>query len=164
MNELRAWAKKCADVTRGRMPEFEIWDAIADRGEEWQIAYTKSGKPDHGGPLMTPRECYTNTARAILGLTAYNPDGKHYAEGFALTNHGMWSHHAWIVNEAGLVVDRTWKDGAQRYVGVICDDWLRMPGEPQLSDWPCGFAWAPTYADSPELLDRMFRESKVTVK
>jgi hypothetical protein len=43
-----------------------------------------------------------------------------YAEGLALSSHGLWYRHAWNVGEDGRVIDRTWT-GGQRYIGRIWD-------------------------------------------
>lgn len=161
--EIRAWAKERADMLRGRMAEYVVWDAIAKNGREWAPALRADGTPDFGGRLMTPRQCFRNSQRTVLGLTAYPAhwlDGDlRYVEGFALTHLDMWSHHAWVARPDGLVVDRTWKDGAKRYIGVPMEfDELmkrhRDLGGSLLSDWPVGFAWG--VGMTPEDADRMF--------
>lgn len=154
--DLRVWAKRCADVTRDRMAEYRAWDQIAERGEEWELARWPNGKPYRGGPMMTPQMCFWNTARVIAGQTAFNPEGCRYAEGFALTTLGMWSHHAWVINAAGLAIERTWKEPGERYVGVTFTEFPEGLGFCQLDHFPLGYAWGPTYADHPEELNRLW--------
>jgi hypothetical protein len=155
--DLRAWAKKCADVTRGRMPEYVAWDLIAERGEEWEVARRPDGKPYRGGPLMTPKMCFTNAARIAGGLTSFNPEGYRYAEGWMLGPFGIWFHHGWVVTAAGLVIERTLKEPGDRYVGVTFDEFPRDPGLCQLADWPFGHAWGPNLVQQPaEAVDRLF--------
>ncbi len=155
VEEIRAWAGRCASATRGLMAEAEAWDLIAERGEEWVNSRLKF-------PLMTKKQCFTNSARIVLGLTKLSPAGLRYAEGFALSSTtGMWFHHGWVVTESGLVLERTWNEPADRYVGVALEpgEWLRCPGVCQLSDWPVGMPWGQHYADHPELLNRLFSRS-----
>lgn len=159
--ELREWARRCADITAGRMMETDVWRVIARRGREFTHAYKANGKPDHGTGMMTPRQCFYNTARTVLGLTAMRPEGLRYAEGFALSAvTGMWSHHAWVVTGSGLAVDRTWATPAARYVGVIVYQLGavagRSPGYCQLSDDSCGFPWAPRMVENPEAYERLW--------
>lgn len=141
---VRTWAQRCADSSRDLVPvETQIWDAIAERGCEWQLARTPDGLPDHGGALLTPRLCFANAARTVHGMTRLNAAGCHYAEGFALSNLGFWFHHAWIISAAGLVIERTWPVPADRYVGVITSVPVARIGECQLTCWPAGIAFAP---------------------
>jgi len=156
VDDLRAWAKRCADVTRDRMPEFKAWDLIAERGQEFEVARRPNGKVYRGGPMMTPKMCFWNSARVIAGLTAFDPAGCRYAEGFAQGALGMWFHHAWIVNSFGLVLERTWKKPGDRYVGVTFTEFPRDLGYCQLEDWPLNMAWGPGYADRPKDADRLF--------
>jgi hypothetical protein len=64
----------------------------------------------------------------------------------------MWQHHGWLVDPDGLVIDRTYREGAQRYIGVPLIDtegnWRREPhpdrvGQCLLTWMPAGMAWAP---------------------
>jgi hypothetical protein len=150
---IRSWARKCADATRGLFAESEAWDVIAANGQEWSTTYTERGKPRRGGPLMAPKMCFYNSARTVLGLTAFDPEGFHYAEGFALSGMGFWIHHGWIVNDSGLVIDRTWRNPGERYIGVTIEPWKRTPGLCQLSEWPLGMPYGPSLADHPEMVD-----------
>jgi hypothetical protein len=162
--QVRAWAKRCADVTRGRMYESVAWDQIAERGAEWELARHPDGKPYRGGPLMTKRQCFTNTVRTVLGMTAFDPAGCRYAEGFALSSLGIWQHHAWVVNAAGLAVERTWREPGSRYVGVTFNAFRfrRDPGCCQLADDALGMAWAPELADREAEADLLFRGTPLT--
>jgi len=158
-SETQAWARRCADVTRGRLAETEAWEQIAKRGEEWEVARHKNGKPFRGGPMMTPNMCFTNSARIVGGLTSFDPHGCRYAEGFALGYLGLWYHHGWVVNAFGLVIERTWKEPGERYVGVTFTDFPRDIGCCQLGDWPFGHAWGPKLADEPEAADAMWNRT-----
>jgi hypothetical protein len=151
--EVRAWAKRCADVTRGRMAEGEAWELIAERGEEWQVARNRDGSPYRGGPMMRKQQCFNNAARTALGLTAFDAEGCRYAEGFALSAvTGMWVHHAWVLNAFGLVIDRTWEVPGERYVGVTFDDdqAARPWGMCQLASFPLDMPWGPYMEGRPE--------------
>lgn len=157
--EARAWAKQCADVTRGRMAESAAWDQIAERGQEWPVAYRANGKPYRGGAMMTPRQCFSNAARTVLGATAFDASGCQYAEGFARSaGTGLWIHHAWVVSAYGLVIERTWKVPGSRYVGVTIDgDQMTRPaGMCQLAKWPLDMAWAPDLVENPEAAALLF--------
>jgi hypothetical protein len=144
------FASRCAALSRRlRLAEYQVWDAIAERGQEWPQALTSSGRPDAGTGRMKPRNCFNNSARTVLGLTAMDPEGLKYAEGFALSAMGLWQHHAWVVRD-GLAVDRTWAEPGQRYLGVTftSEELCSMasgkePGMCQLSHEPCGSAWGP---------------------
>lgn len=156
---VREFATRCAERSRKlRLAECEVWDAIAERGQEWPQAFRESGKPDHGTGRMKAQQCFYNTAKTVLGLTAMDPEGLEYAEGFALSQMGMWVHHAWVVRD-GKVVDRTWKYPGRRYLGVVLTKELGSGSKPagmcQLSDEPCGFAWGPDLtARAAEFLSR----------
>jgi hypothetical protein len=153
--EVRAWAKRCAVAVRTSplalslstpLPEVAVWDQIAERGHEYELARRKSGQVYHGVPLMTPRKCFANTARTIAGLTTFDPSGCRYAEGFALGYGGLWYHHAWVVSASGLVTERTWREPGTCYVGVTLSEFPRQLGCCQLSDWPLGIAMGPGLA------------------
>jgi hypothetical protein len=147
IREVRAWAKSLADLTRGRMPEYLIWDMVAERGREWSAAVCEDGSPDRGGPQMTPKECFRNVQCVVLGTVKSSHGRCRYAEGFALGYAGLWYHHAWAVNAAGLAVELTWDDAGERYIGVTVAKSVlgsyRETGCCQLTDWPLGTAWAP---------------------
>lgn len=157
--EVRAWAQRCADVTRGRLPEYAAWDQIAERGQEWDVAYNQNGKPYRGGPLMKPRNCFNNAARTALGFTAFDAEGCAYAEGFALSPLGLWCHHAWVVTAFGLVIERTWKVPGTRYAGVTFtspEEFRRAPGCCQLAGFPLNHAWGPDLEGRPEAASLLF--------
>jgi hypothetical protein len=159
VESIRVWAKKCADATRGRMPEYHAWDLIAERGQEWDLARRPNGKPYRGGPMMTKKMCFWNSARVVSGLTAFDSYGCQYAEGFALSRQlGLWFHHAWVVNSFGLVIDRTWNEPGDRYIGVTF-----TPGSTgkdfgccQLDEYPLGTAWGPALAEQPAIAKEMW--------
>lgn len=151
VSEVRAWAKGLADLTRGRMPEYLIWDMVAERGREWSADVDEDGLPRRGGPRMTAKECFRNSQLVALGVVS-NSHGKcRYAEGFALGFAGLWYHHAWVVNAAGLAVELTWEDAGERYIGVTVTKSVlgtfHETGCSQLVNWPLGTAWAPNLTE-----------------
>jgi hypothetical protein len=162
--EVRAWAKRCAEVTRGRLPEYAAWNQLAERGEEYEVAYQQNGKPYRGGALMKPHNCFNNAARTALGFTAFDPDGCTYAEGFALSaGTRRWYHHAWVITTFGLVIERTWKIPGTRYAGVTFrsqEEFRREPGRCQLADFPLGIPWGPDLEGRPEAADQLFADRK----
>jgi hypothetical protein len=162
--EIRVWAKKCVAVTHGIVAESVGWEQIAERGHEWGVARWKNGKPFRGGPMLTPKRCFTNAARIRYGLTSFDPAGCQYAEGFTEGFLGLWYHHAWVINAAGLVIERTWQEPGTRYVGVTFDNsqLSRAPGQCQLSDWPFGIAMGPDLVRQPEAAE-LLRSGQVNL-
>lgn len=169
---VREFASRCARFSRAlRLAECEVWDAIAERGEEWQQALRADGRPDHGPRLMKAHNCFNNSARTVFGLTAMDPEGLKYAEGFAQASTGMWWHHAWVVNKAGLAVDRTWHLPGRRYVGVAMTSrellhgsfaYGKVPGQCLLAYEPCGTPWGPDLTDKAvEILSKGFSPSQL---
>jgi hypothetical protein len=59
-----------------------------------------------------PKECFRNAALLALetGLT--------YCEGYANSSLGIPLEHAWVINQAGEVIDNTWRDVGLEYFGV----------------------------------------------
>jgi hypothetical protein len=146
------------------MPEYLIWDVVAERGREWDAARNKDGSLDRGGPQMTPKECFRNVQCVVLGATE-NAHGRcQYAEGFALGFAGLWYHHAWAVNAAGLAVELTWDDAGERYIGVTVTKnvigTFRDTGCCQLTDYPLDFAWAPSM--TPESAHHLFGHREIS--
>lgn len=161
LEELRAWASRCADVTRGRMAEYSIWEAIAEEGQEWKPRLTKAGKLYRAGRRMEATYCFYNSAATVLGEVAGSvPAGLRYAEGFALSSMGLWFHHAWCVMPDGLVLDRTWDQPGQRYVGVIIDKLTLEPGDTYLAPIACGIPWGQNYESTPEIADWLFNDKE----
>lgn len=144
--EVRAWCKRNADMTRGVMGEFLVWDELAKRGEEFH------GPVSKGRALMTKKQCFTNSALTVLGATAVEPAGLRYAEGFALSAQGFWVHHAWVVTADGQVMDRTWRESGSRYVGVALEMGelgSKYPaGCSQLAPESMNMAWAPNMTEA----------------
>lgn len=64
------------------------------------------------------RWCFDNASRTSATY------GLQYAEGFALSQMGVWIHHAWNLDEHGSVLDRTWEERGTRYYGVVIPDLL----------------------------------------
>jgi len=83
-----------------------------------------SGDTEFGPPVprtrttrkMADKACYRNAA-----ITAMTDHQWRYAEGMALSQEGWWVHHAWNVDAAGRVLDRTWPEPGARYVGQVID-------------------------------------------
>lgn len=137
--EVRAWAARCAAATRGKVAESLAWDQLAVRGREFPLA---AGKP-HG--WMENRACFGNAALTALAGEVAGEDGEWtYAEGFALS-HGLWYHHAWVVNADGEAVDPTWDELGDRYVGVTFGSgcFPYQPGGCQLGRHSFGIAFGP---------------------
>lgn len=64
--------------------------------------------------------CFSNSIRA---LWSGQFPGYSYVEGKAASAMGFICHHAWLEDEAGNVLDLTWKDPGQcQYFGVKFDD------------------------------------------
>ena len=139
-----------------RLTECLIWDVIAERGQEWQPALSAGGRL--AGRRMTRQQCFNNSQRTVMGLTAYDPAGCEYAEGFAHSAvTGQWVHHGWVVTPGGQALDRTWTVPALAYIGVIVPELGTDPNRPggtcQLTDHTAQAAWAPGMTD--EMVDRL---------
>jgi hypothetical protein len=137
----RELAAACAAAAAGNpafAAEAVVWQAIAGGGRE----FTPGPLPRGVAPL-TPKACFVNAGRTALQRRPARPLS--YAEGFALGAGDLWFHHAWNVDDAGAVVDRTWPDPGLRYLGVTVPAGLvrARAGRPMLSEWPIGVACLP---------------------
>ncbi|NTF17125.1 hypothetical protein G6L37_01605 [Agrobacterium rubi] len=89
---------------------------ILDHGYEWEP------QGFHGGySAGVPRRCFGN-AQDILFREGGQDDGLIYVEGYACSgslSFAFPTHHAWLVDPEGRVVDPTWEDPeASTYFGV----------------------------------------------
>ena len=78
----------------------------------------RAGSPlANGAPLMKMKECFRNAT--LLAVRA----GYRYAEGYAIRpDLGIPMHHGWCVDDAGRVIDPTWRDPERCfYLGVEAD-------------------------------------------
>ncbi|HNI35842.1 MAG TPA: hypothetical protein PLV93_10605 [Microthrixaceae bacterium] len=101
------------DFAHGCYVWGEVRQVLLDHGQRFD-------RPDGPQPifdpplLSTPKECFRNA-----GLAAQEHESLRYAEGFAFPAVvRMPMAHAWLIDEAGEVVDPTWSDGAD-YFGII---------------------------------------------
>lgn len=79
----------------------------------------------------TPKHCFWNAREAARKF------GWQYWEGYALSIIPML--HAWCVDQAGRVVEVTWKQLGESYYGVdVPLKWLN-PKAPYLDDWMAGW-------------------------
>lgn len=156
-SETLDWVRRCSRECRkaGMYPETAIWDAIAERGDEYKLAPLPEGVS-----MMPARECFRNAVLTALGATEWDDDTLRYAEGFVYRDDiGMWLHHAWVVTDAGVAVDRTWHLPGSRYVGVIVpiDETSPNLGGSTFARHPIGIAWGPYFAAIPtDVLDIFF--------
>jgi hypothetical protein len=70
----------------------------------------------YAGRRKRPRACFDNAGR----IARSHPE-LHYAEGWFTTHDGFRIHHAWLVNEAGVVRDPTLTGDDQPvdYFGIV---------------------------------------------
>lgn len=150
--DILEWVRRCADVcSRARMhDEARIWREIAERGAEFHAADLPPGTR-----MMEAQACFANSALTVMGATEWQDEGLWYAEGFALSVHGFWAHHAWISDSAGHAYDRTWMSHGLRYLGVRfpVDETSARLGGSMMIQYPVGFAWGPDFISHPELLE-----------
>lgn len=94
----------------------EIGKVLLERGETFGPRIDLPPGVEYG----KAKECFANACR----LSALHPLGDEspyrYVEGFAYTPGLIACHHAWVINEAGEVIDPTWRDGG--WECPFCDD------------------------------------------
>lgn len=87
------------------------------------------------------RQCFANAARLALAVPELT-----YVEGYARGSSGFVVHHAWCVDLAGGVIDRTWRQRdveVGEYFGIPIDtDWLRS--------WLMVTGWFGVFSGAPE--------------
>jgi hypothetical protein len=87
-----------------------------EHGQEWQ-----SQPFPHEYPSGIPRRCFGNS-QDILFSDAWQSDGLVYVEGYACSGSLGFpfpTHHAWLVDAEGRVIDPTWEDPeTSTYFGV----------------------------------------------
>lgn len=90
-------------------------ELLARHGQKFQ--WSPGELPD-GVPSGKLGECFLNAGRLALS------SDYRYCEGYAVTDGGLIPvPHAWVIDEAGNVVDNTWhhfdEDRERQYLGVI---------------------------------------------
>ncbi len=81
-------------------------DLLLTEGQEWKGA---EARVEILGPM---KNCYGNA-----GTAALSRDGWSYVEGYATSF--MPIHHAWCLDQDGVVVETTWPEPAEEYLGII---------------------------------------------
>lgn len=79
---------------------------ILTNGRDWKVAPNMRGVK-----RMKLKECFANATRVALSSDRFV-----YCEGFA--SGIIPVHHAWLIDEHGLVVDNTWRQPGAEYFGV----------------------------------------------
>lgn len=77
--------------------------------------------PEHAGNayMGQPKECYSNSARVVMGVYDDPPHDLYYCEGYAATAAlGLPIEHAWLCDGQGRVIDPTWPESGGEYFGV----------------------------------------------
>lgn len=94
-------------------------DSISPKGSAEGIVL-KHGKGYKSQPLPegiqqgTVKECFENATKLAAEYPNYT-----YVEGFAFPDFiNLPIHHAWVVDEAGNVIDNTWKKPGSAYFGI----------------------------------------------
>jgi hypothetical protein len=87
-----------------------LGDFLQRHGRFW----TPGPRPK-GFRAMTPKYCFDNAYRVVTDARHRRRDLR-YVEGIALSVIPV--HHAWVVDEAGTVIDPTWPTPGGSYFGV----------------------------------------------
>ena len=100
VNNLRRFQVLNGIKRRRRYAYESVEELLLEHGQEW----TPARNQDDGLPLVKtwPKQCFDNAyrmARASRGRLQY-------AEGYAVSIIPV--EHAWLINEAGEVIDPTW--------------------------------------------------------
>lgn len=96
-----------------RGPEREL---LMARGKVYHRDDAKVSDRYDGLP-GTPKMCYSNAGRVALGLDGFDFPELTYVEGYAISSLGIPLGHAWLVDEDGNVIDKTWPEGSG-YFGI----------------------------------------------
>lgn len=92
-----------------KWPYNSMYDFILFHGREWAPHEIKDRMP-----MGKSRECFLNAALAVMAH-----DDLTYVEGLAIpTTVAIPIRHAWLVDNRGRVVDRTWTPVGHAYFGV----------------------------------------------
>lgn len=99
---------------RGDAVYFGMDELLARHGQGFEWA---PGPLPEGVPEGKRGECFANAGRLADGASY------RYCEGYGLTDGGIIPvHHAWVIDEAGRVVDNTWQSfecAEREYFGVV---------------------------------------------
>ena len=93
--------------------------------DHWGWSFVTRPLPDDVC-LMQPGECFAN-AQQLVRATAVSRRTLAYCEGFVVfePNDPILYHHAWCVDQNGVVIDPTWYYLRQRtYTGVAFRAWV----------------------------------------
>lgn len=123
-------------VARVENPHMASARYLLEQGEVF------AGRPTPPGFRMGKvKECYANAASLAL-----NRPGMTYFEGYAVGRAAIPLGHAWVVDEAGQVIDTTWRPAGEdpsewAYLGVGFTHHrlaraLMAKGTYGLLDWP----------------------------
>ena len=96
--EIAAWE------TLGHSEGALLKRAVLEHGRAYEI--DREGSAQRVKGLLG--DCFRNATEAVLDARATG-EKLTYVEGFA--QRGMLVHHAWVINEAGKVLELTWRDG-----------------------------------------------------
>lgn len=113
LDHITQYLTMVSDMRGGRGPEKFVLDHGIACGP----------RVDVGLPLMKAKQCYYNSY-TTLTFGYVNPNEWFYCEGYAVRASLMLPmSHAWLVNNAGEVLDRTWRedddsDDVYGYFGV----------------------------------------------
>lgn len=116
-----------------------IEEFVLRHGEVW----TPQELPRRFAPRQ-PKACFFNAATIVRQARRSGRRPLRYVEGFATTaGLGLAVHHAWAVDEEGLVIDPTWTTAGPgiAYLGIVFDlDQLpRGAGSSVLDNWHDGW-------------------------
>ncbi|WP_378941208.1 hypothetical protein [Mesorhizobium sp. ANAO-SY3R2] len=98
-------------------PKFGAAAALLRYGQEFE----PKGELPSWIQRGAPKECFANTARALLARIGSGRRDIRYAEGYAVDRVGipLPIQHAWLVDVNGFAIDPTWSDGADHlYFGI----------------------------------------------
>jgi len=90
---------------------------VLGEGMFWTTDWERSTQvlESYGFAHLIKKRCFANSQQVMeeVGLSK----GWSYVEGLACSTFGLPLHHAWLVDEEGLVLDPTWDEG-DFYLGV----------------------------------------------
>jgi hypothetical protein len=91
-------------------------ELIATQGRSWTPQSLPDSAADWKGEM---KQCYANSATAVLGLGKPKLEGARYVEGFVrIEGTSLPIAHAWAVDENGLVLELTMNEPGVEYHGI----------------------------------------------